>query len=380
MSTIGRRAFVAMSMAALSAGGGCRGARAAVSAYDPTTPDLQFAGLVSPFDVAAARSLRGEPATDLDCDKAPKPVTVLDHESKYKPGTNSSVEDSDREEDYQEKLKEVSGFYNPLTRISDRYVRSQPRASEIAQCALHWLSGWAQAGALEKGVTEQGRMVQAWALASLAGSYLKIRSDPYLSPSANREVLDWLGRLNGLVIANFDSRQDKKSRSNNHRYWANWAVCATAIAQDDAESFAWAKAGFERACAQVEPDGVLPLEMERRRKALHYHNFALGPLVLHAEALIANGQADAYGLNDGAVKRLAGFVVSGLRDPAIFAERAGEKQDLDGTLKETQLAWMEPYYARFKDESLTLWMKDYRPLVAHRLGGDLTLLFGAELA
>ncbi|ESQ74202.1 hypothetical protein ABAC402_15460 [Asticcacaulis sp. AC402] len=315
----------------------------------------------------------------MDCDSAPRPVVVLDHESKYRPGTRSSIVDPDREDDYQAKLKEVSGFYNPLTRISDRYVKSQPRASEIALCALTWLESWAEAGALEKGVTEQGRMVQTWALASLSSSWLKIRADPYLSDNARQRVTDWLERLNRLVMINFESKTDERSRRNNHRYWANWAVCATATVLNDSKAYRWASEGFERACAQIEPDGVLPLEMERRSKALHYHNFSLGPLVLQAESLIANGVPDPYDRDDSALRRLVDLVVAALRDPELIARRAGETQDLEGTLKETQLAWMEPYFARFKDDSLAPWLQAYRPMVAHRLGGDLTVLFGVDL-
>ncbi len=356
----------------------CRWASAATSAYDPATPDLVFDGLKSPFDVAAARAAKGKPAKDLACDAAPKPVIILDHESKYKPDTNSSVIDDDRESKYAEKLKLVSDFYNPLARTSDKYVRANPRASEIAVCVLDWLDSWAQTHALEQGTTEQGRMVQAWALASLAATWLKVRTDPYLDSKKRKTVLDWLGRLNDLVIVNFENSKDNASRSNNHRYWANWAVCATAVARDDRKSFDWAQAGYERACEQIGPDGVLPLEMARRSKALHYHNFSLGPLVLHAETLIANGVSDAYERNDGAIARLVDLVLKGLADPSTFEDRAGEIQDLSGTLKESQLAWMEPWFARFPDPRLKPWLDKYRPMVAQRLGGDLTLLFGTD--
>lgn len=356
----------------------CRWASAATSAYDPKTPDLQFDGLKSPFDVAGARASKGQPAKDKACDVAPTPVIVLDHESKYKPDTNSSEIDDEREAKYAEKLKLVSDFYNPLARVSDRYVRASPRVSEIAICVLDWLENWASAGALEEGVTEQGRMVQAWALASLSTTWLKVRMDPNLSPAKRKTVVDWLGRLNDLVIANFERNPDESSRSNNHRYWANWAVCATAVARDDRKAFDWAAAGFDRACKQIGPDGVLPLEMDRRSKALHYHNFSLGPLVLHAETLIANGVTDAYERNGGAIARLVDLVVRGLADPSIFEDRAREIQDVSGALKASQLAWMEPWFARFPDPRLTPWLEKYRPMVAQRLGGDLTLLFAQD--
>lgn len=377
-SNLERRAFLALTVLGLPLLNACRSAHAASSRYDSTIPDLQFPGLKSPFDVASARAALGTPATDLDCEKPPTPVIVLDHESKYEAGTNSSIVDPDKDEAYQDKLKKVSTFYNPLVRISDRYVKSQPRASEIAICAAQWLEQWAQAGAMEEGVTEQGRMVQAWALASVATTYLKIRQDPYISQASRKMIVDWLNRLKGLVVANFNSRTSEVSRSNNHRYWANWAVGATAIVLNDPEAFEWAGQGFGRACQQIGADGVLPLEMARRSKALHYHNFSLSPLVLQAEALIANGDATPYTRNNGAIHRLVDLVLTGLENPQVFVEQAGEVQDLDGTLKDTQLAWMEPYFARFGDERLKPWLKSYRPMVAHRLGGDLTFLFAKD--
>ncbi|MFT4074403.1 MAG: alginate lyase family protein [Asticcacaulis sp.] len=350
------------------------------SSYDSAVPSRTFDGLKSPYDVDGRRASIGAPEDDLDCEMPPPPVTILDHESKYASGTHSSVVDPKLEAAYQDKLEAVSDFYNPLARISDRYMKSRPRATEIAMCASNWLESWAEAQALEQGVTEQGRMVQAWALASLSTTYLKIRTDPYLSSQANETIVNWLARLNTLVIANFETNASKDSRSNNHRYWANWAVCATAIVLNDQEAFAWASDGFDRACNAVTPEGTLPLEMARRGKALHYHNFSLGPLVLHAEALIANGRLDAYEAGGGGIKRLATKVVAGLDDPDIFADLAGTKQDLSGTLKDTQLAWMEPYYARFQAPELKKWLNRYRPMVAQRLGGDLTFLFGTTVS
>src|SRR3546814_18958005 len=79
---------------------------------------------------------------------------------------------------------------------------------------------------------------------------------------------------------------------------------------------------------------------------LHYHQFALGPLVMMAETMTRNGEPDAYVWNDNRLNRLAMPVVAGLEDPEWFAGRAGEKQDMAVTIKTTQLAWMEPWQAR----------------------------------
>src|SRR3546814_2632813 len=155
---------------------------------------------------------------------------------------------------------------------------------------------------------------------------------------------------------------------------------AAAVVTQDAEAFDWSVGVFRQALSAIQPDGVLPLEMMRRRKALHYHQFALGPLVMMAETMTRNGGPDAYVWNDNRLHRLAMLVVAGLEDPEWFAGRAGEKQDMAVTIKTTQLAWMEPWQARFPEPRLVPWLQKYRPLDAHRLGGDLSFLFGVGSA
>src|SRR3546814_14704587 len=105
---------------------------------------------------------------------------------------------------------------------------------------------------------------------------------------------------------------------------------AAAVVTQDAEAFDWSVGVFRQALSAIQPDGVLPLEMMRRRKALHYHQFALGPLVMMAETMTRNGEPDAYVWNDNRLHRLAMLVVAGLEDPEWFAGRAGEKQDKIG--------------------------------------------------
>jgi len=41
---------------------------------------------------------------------------------------------------------------------------------------------------------------------------------------------------------------------------------------------------------EIAADGTLPLEMGRGQRALHYHLFALAPLVTMAELAAANGE------------------------------------------------------------------------------------------
>ena len=58
-------------------------------------------------------------------------------------------------------------------------------------------------------------------------------------------------------------------------------------------TFDWAMAAYDNGVNQIRPDGTLPLEMARGRRAFHYHLYALAPLVLLAEFGEAN-QLDLY--------------------------------------------------------------------------------------
>ena len=42
------------------------------------------------------------------------------------------------------------------------------------------------------------------------------------------------------------------------------------------------------------------------------------------------------------------------------------------------VAWMEPYYGRFRDPTLIKCMRKFRLLKHTRQGGNLTLLFGVK--
>src|SRR5262249_52902822 len=141
------------------------------------------------------------------------------------------------------------------------------------------------------------------------------------------------------------------SAANNHAYWAGLAVAAAGAAAQRRALFDWGLARARIGIAQVRADGFLPLELERRSLALHYHLFALAPLVMLAELGAVNG-VDLYKEGDGAIRRLADRVIMGLADPAPFAAAAGAAQEIKLPPRGADLAWAEPYFARFRDRRL----------------------------
>jgi uncharacterized protein (DUF433 family) len=91
--------------------------------------------------------------------------------------------------------------------------------------------------------------------------------------------------------------------------------------------------------------------MNRAGMALHYHLYALGPLVILAELFEANGR-DVYADRDGAIHRLAAFCASALQDPASVERLTGFKQVVSNPLSGTDIGWAIPYARRFPNPAL----------------------------
>jgi poly(beta-D-mannuronate) lyase len=170
-------------------------------------------------------------------------------------------------------------------------------------------------------------------------------------------------------------RPSRTDNRNNHAYWAGLAVAAAGVATDDRALLEWGVDRYRRGVAEIAEDGALPLEMARRSRALHYHLFALAPLVMLAEIGEANG-LPLYRERDGALHRLVGRVVAGLADPSGFAAAARADQETPRLAGESA-GWIEPYAARFADPAVRRLAAAARPIRSPRLGGDLTLAFAA---
>ena len=70
---------------------------------------------------------------------------------------------------------------------------------------------------------------------------------------------------------------------NNHRYWAGLAVCAAGITRNDTREFHFGMDALNAGVDEIGPTGALPRELERAAMALHYHLYALAPLIMLAE-------------------------------------------------------------------------------------------------
>lgn len=267
---------------------------------------------------------------------------------------------------------ESSGPYKQLGQqvvdAADAYRTTGSRAA--AECAIEHMEAAAKDGVFTgKMSSGQAYYVQGWVIGAVAIAYLKVRDSGLIRPSQAHEILPWIEKVVPQTIGFYD-RQEKKGRGeNNHLYWAGVEVSAAGIAANNHKLFDWGIATYHVGVAQIEPGGVLPLEMRRGRRALHYHLYALAPLVYLAEFGEDNG-LHLYAEHDYAIRELAKLSTDGLVDNSFFVKATGIAQDLpDGPPAAEQISWAKIYVARFPSPVISKLLAAAKSLSYMYLGG-----------
>lgn len=253
-----------------------------------------------------------------------------------------------------------------VARMSDDYLRSGDPAA--AQCTLQWLSGWADdramLGQMIRVNNDQSFYMRQWMLDAVSMAYLKVHDQADAKQRARIEP--WLQQMARANLVYWDS---PKRRRNNHYYWGGLGLLATGLATGDDALWQAGHAAFLSGVNDIQADGSLPLEMARGQRALHYHDYALAPLVLMAELARLRGQ-DWYRENHHAIDRLARRVIDGSNDPAWFDQHTGVAQE---PLRNAS-GWVEFYRLRAPDGGLFDAAHAHAPFHDPRLGGDLSLM------
>lgn len=224
-----------------------------------------------------------------------------------------------------------------------------------ATCAYSLLDAAAKADAWAGEMPGfQGVYLQNWLLSAVGMAYLKVRNSGVGTAEQDAEIQRWFAHL-GLRVREFFDREIKRTGvdgENNHLYWAGLSIAAEAIADDDHEAGEWALNAYKIGIDNVQPDGSLRAELNRGQMALHYHLYALGPLIMIAELAEANG-IDSYAYDDGAIHRLVSFCLAGLEDPTILERRTGVKQLVTLPYSGLDIGWAVPYVKRFPNTKLS---------------------------
>jgi len=332
--------------------------------------DAQGTVLRSPFVVAVQSARRTGLTRVVACKTPTAPVHDVEGVSYYTDAQHSVADPTKRAQNVAQ-LKPIRDYLATVTRLVDAAVVGDDAAGT---CAWTWFHAWAQANALDGTVNRQGAYEREWTLGGLALSFLKLRDSGVADPAGSPGVVaSWLAAVARRVEPAYEG---PKANANNHAYWTGLAVAAAGVAADDRALFDWGVAKYKIGVDQITPDGTLPLEMARGERALHYHFYALTPLVMLAELGRANG-VDLYGMDGGALHRLVRRLIPAVADPQSFAKPAGAVQDIaaGGRLSVDEIEWIEPYAAHFPSPALDALLARYRPLTDPRLGGDVTMLY-----
>lgn len=320
-----------------------------------------IAVMLCPFASAAAAPLRSPwdarvvqfSDASYSC-PALKPLPEDIDASDYYTDAKHSVIDPKRLAAYQAVEAQFDQATKAAAKAADDFQANGSR--HAAECVLQILDQEATADAMTGSMsTNQANYVQNWSLGALAVAWLKVRSAEPGTAEQRKAATGWMTKVGAQVQAWFSERHAKGTNdgTNNHYYWAGFAVMGAGIAADNRAMYDWGAGTYDEAISRIAPDGTLPLEMARGQRALHYHLFALAPIVMMAEYGEAN-RDDLYARRKSAVHLLVRRTIAGMLDNSYFAKQAGAAQDTPDKkeTKSTDVIWLAPYLRRFPNEEM----------------------------
>jgi poly(beta-D-mannuronate) lyase len=336
----GERVRRSLGLLVLCVGWGCTAARAGAV-------PLQSPWDLKPVKVTDASYRCAKP------DALPHDIVASDFYSDSK----HSVIDTKRKAAYDAAKDQYSSVMEQAERAADEFQKNG--SAQAAACVMQVLETQAAANAMTGSMSSnQANYVQNWTMGGLAISYLKVRTaGPALGATLEQmgAAQAWMKTVGEQVERWFNERKAKGTTDsqNNHFYWAGFAVMAAGIAVNDQKLYDWGVDTYKDGVGRIAADGTLPLEMARGQRALHYHLFALAPLVTMAEMGEANGQ-DLYSYDHNKLHLLISRSMAGLADNRYFAAKAGTAQDTpeNGRIKSDDVVWVTPYVRRFPDSGI----------------------------
>jgi poly(beta-D-mannuronate) lyase len=237
---------------------------------------------------------------------------------------------------------------------------------EAAACAMQHMEAAARDGVFTGRMSSrQAYYVQGWVIGAIAISWLKMHGSKVETPDARRVVLPWIVAVAHQTQDFYDTGHEK----NNHLYWAGVEVGAAGIAANNRKLFDWGVAAYRAGIGQIQPDGSMPLEMRRGQRALHYHLYALSPLVYLADFGAVNG-LDLFAEDGHALARLEHLCIEGLDNNQFFVQVTGIAQDTPyGPPAAEQISWGVIWEERFPDPALVALLRQATSLSYMYLGG-----------
>lgn len=284
--------------------------------------------------------------------------------------SKSSVIDPVRWQAYQESSGPIKNLGTQAVDAADAYRATGSRSA--AECALRLLNTAAADRVLAgKMSSRQACYVQGWVIGALAIAYLKVRDSELASADQTARLTSWMKAVARQTMDYYDAARARpgSDNQNNHLYWAGVEVAAIAIAANDRLMFDWAVATYRNGIEQITPEGTLPLEMRRGQRALHYHLYAIAPLVYLAEFGSDNG-LDLFAEHNHALTQLVDRAIAGLNGSGYFDHQTGIRQDTpNGPPAAEQISWAKIYVKHFPDPVISALLAHASSLSYMYLGG-----------
>ena len=263
---------------------------------------------------------------------------------------------------------ESSGPYKKLGQeiVTEADAWRSTGSRPAAQCALQHMMAAARDGVFTgKMSSRQAYYVQGWVIGAVAIAYLKIRDSGFVTPEEQKTLFPWFVTVVNQTIAFYDSNGAK----NNHLYWAGLEAMAAGVSANNRKLFDWGVKAYRTGINQIQTDGSLPLEIRRGQRALHYHLYAIAPLVYIAEFGEDNG-LHLYAERDHALARLVDLSIKGLQNNEFFNKATGIPQDTPkGPPTAEQISWAQIWESRFPSPDIEALLSKATSMSYMYLGG-----------
>ena len=266
-------------------------------------------------------------------------------------------------------------FERYITRLSELYVTTANNS--YAKCLAKVLNEWAEKGSLlsfdYEGNSKQAWYGIQWTTASAGMAYSIIKDNPSIGPELKHKIEIWLRKVAKRQIS---WQGGPTSCCNNHSYWRGLEAAIVGVVTNDQNLFRFGIKKYISALNSMNKDGSFPYEMDRGKRALHYQNFAVLPLVYIAEIASRQGY-NLYDLkiNDKDLHLAINFLMKGINNIEIIKKKTGYDQDTSFIYKKRELNWVEPYVRRFRNEDIETFLEQRRPIYHRWSGGNSTLYF-----
>lgn len=274
-----------------------------------------------------------------------------------------SIIDPALKKKHDDSVKPLENFIRSIAKMSDKYIQDPVKNLSEATCANAWILSWAKQDAmLGEMKTNQSYSERKWMLAGIGLVYAKTRA--VIKPDESLIIESWFKKLADLTIVHSDQY---KGTRNNHYYWEGLAVGVVGAITKDSKYLSWSKQVFLNAMEKIQKDGSLIEEMNRGKRAIHYHAFAIAPLVFMSSIL---------DLQSDKLKELVRFTYLAVSAPETIEKRLGVKQD---AITPSNLGWLLVYLRRNPDVEISNFLKTKTSLHNSKLGGNLNLVNPLEI-